>query len=90
MAINNQRPLSSSTDTVSAIGTVADDATTPGSPIMVGGYAVETDGTDPGSVSAEDDVVRFRSDRNRRLLVNTFHPNQPSGFEPFYQLKSHR
>jgi hypothetical protein len=57
------------------VGTVADDATTPGAPVMVGGVAVETDGTDPTSVSAEADIARFRTDRNRRLLVNDFHPN---------------
>lgn len=58
-----------------AVGTVADDSTTPGAPVMIGGQAKETDGTDPGSVSAEDDVARVYTDRNRRLLVNTFHPN---------------
>jgi hypothetical protein len=58
------------------VGTVADDATTPGNPVMIGGKAVETDGTDPTSVSAEDDVAIIRTDRNRRLLVNTAHPNQ--------------
>jgi len=57
------------------VGTVADDATTPGNPVMIGGKAVETDGTDPSSVSAEDDVAIARTDRNRRLLVNTAHPN---------------
>lgn len=65
-------------DVTSAVitgGGVADDGTTPGNPIMVGGRAVETDGTDPTSVSAEDDVAIFRTDRNRRLLVNVGHPN---------------
>lgn len=56
-------------------GGVADDGTTPGNPLMIGGKAVETDGTDPTSVSAEDDVAIFRTDRNRRLLVNDVHPN---------------
>lgn len=60
---------------VTAVGTIADDSTTPGAPVMIGGSAVETDGTDPTSVSAEADVARVRTDRNRRLLVNTFHPN---------------
>lgn len=60
---------------ITAVGTVADDATTPGNPVMTGGSAVETDGTDPTSVSAEADVAIFRTDRNRRQLVNTFHPN---------------
>lgn len=57
------------------VGTVADDATTPGAPVMIGGKAVETDGTDPTSVSAEDDVAILRTDRNRRLLTNIVHPN---------------
>ena len=56
-------------------GQVADDATTPGNPIMIGGVAKETDGTDPSSVSAEDDVTRIITDRNRRMMVNTAHPN---------------
>lgn len=56
------------------VGTIADDATTPGSPVMIGGTAKETDGTTPGTVSAEDDVARLITDRNRRLLVNTAHP----------------
>lgn len=64
-----------SSGTVAAAGTVADDATTPGNPVMIGGKAVQTDGTDPTSVSAEDDVAIARTDMNRRLLVNTFHPN---------------
>ncbi len=60
---------------VDVVGTVADDATTPGDPVMIGGEAVETDGTDPTSVTAEADVARVRTDRNRRLLVNDAHPN---------------
>lgn len=56
------------------VGTIADDATTPGAPVMIGGKAVETDGTDPTSVSAEADVAILRTDRNRRLLVNDAHP----------------
>lgn len=66
---------------VTAVGTVADDSPTPGVPVMIGGKAVETDGTDPTSVSAEDDVAIFRTDRNRRLLVNTSHPNAWSLYE---------
>lgn len=61
-------------DVVPCVGTIADDSTTPGNPVMIGGSAVETDGSDPTSVSAEADVARCRTDRNRRLLVNTFHP----------------
>ena len=60
---------------ITAVGTIADDSTTPGAPVMVGGFAISPDGTDPGSVSAEADVARFRTDLNRRLLVNTEHPN---------------
>lgn len=56
------------------VGTIADDATTPGSPVMVGGFMKNFDGTTPGIVSAEDDVVRFITDPNRRQYVNTVHP----------------
>lgn len=56
-------------------GPTADDATTLSSPVMIGGQAKESDGTDPGSVSAEDDVARAIFDRNRRQYVNTVHPN---------------
>lgn len=56
------------------VGTVADDGTTPGNPVMIGGKAVETDGTTPSSVSAEDDVAICRTDRMRRLLVSNVHP----------------
>ena len=56
-----------------AVGTVADDATTPGAPVMIGGTAKSPDATDPGNVSAEDDVVRFTTDLNRRQYVNTRH-----------------
>lgn len=71
-------------DVTSAIitgGAVADDATTPGNPLMIGGQAKESDGTDPGSVSAEDDVARAIFDRNRRQYVNTAHPNLWKVFE---------
>jgi hypothetical protein len=56
------------------VGTVADDSPTPGAPVMVGGMAKSPDGTDPGNVSAEDDVARVIIDLNRRLYVNTVHP----------------
>lgn len=56
-----------------AVGTVADDATTPGAPVMVGGSAKSPDGTDPSSV-AENDVARSITDLNRRIYVNTNHP----------------
>ncbi len=64
-----------STGKILVVGSIADDATTPGAPVMIGGTAKETDGTDPSSVSAEDDVTRCITDRNRRLLVNISHPN---------------
>jgi hypothetical protein len=61
------------------VGTIADDAATAAdNPVMIGGTAVETDGTSPGSVSAEGDVVRATFTRNRRLLVSTVHPDQHS------------
>jgi hypothetical protein len=60
-------------DAVTITGTVADDATTPGAPVMVGGKAVAIDGTDPTTVS-EDDVAIFRTDLARRLLISDTHP----------------
>ena len=59
---------------ITAVGTVADDGITPGSPVMTGGSSKNFDGTSPGNVSAEDDVVRFITDPNRRLYVNNVHP----------------
>jgi len=56
-------------------GDIADDAADSGNPVKIGGVAVETDGTDPTSVTAEGDRAEARTDRNRRLLVNTAHPN---------------
>lgn len=56
------------------VGTIADDATTPGSPVMVGGWMKNFDGSDPGNVSTEDDAVRFITDPNRRQYVNDVHP----------------
>ena len=53
----------------------ADDAAVSGNPALIGGVAVETDNTDPTSVSAEGDIAYLRTDRNRRLLVNNRHPN---------------
>jgi hypothetical protein len=74
-AAGTQRVTIATDDIVPCVGSIADDATTPGNPQMIGGSAVETDGTDPTSVSAEADVARCRTDRNRRLLVNVAHPN---------------
>ena len=62
------------TVTTTSVGTVADDGITPGSPVMTGGQAKNFDGTAPGNVSAEDDVVIAVFDRNRRQYVNTVHP----------------
>lgn len=60
--------------TTTAVGTIADDSPTPGAPVMVGGTAKSPDGTDPSSVSAENDVTRNITDLNRRLYTNTWHP----------------
>lgn len=56
---------------------IADDGanTTAASPIKIGAIAVETDGTDPTSVSAEDDLAHLRCNRQRVLLVDICHPN---------------
>lgn len=59
---------------VNAAGSIADDSTTPNNPVMIGGTAKSPDGTTPGNVSAEDDVVRIITDLNRRIFVNTEHP----------------
>ena len=67
------RDLTSASDNVAVEGTIDDDSTTPGNPVMVGVFAVSIDGTTPGAV-AEADVARFRTDLNRRLLVNDDHP----------------
>lgn len=66
--------IATDANAVTAVGTVADDATTPGAPVMVGGTAKSPDGTDPGNVSAENDVARTITDLNRRVYVNTNHP----------------
>jgi len=65
------------------VGTTADNAAAATNPILIGAVAVETDGTDPTSVTAEADVARLRADRNRRLLVNTAHPNLFSASSDF-------
>lgn len=41
---------------------------------VMAGVAVQTDGTDPGAVSAEGDAAAVRTDVNRILLVNETHP----------------
>lgn len=64
-------------DVTSAVitgGGIADDSTTPGNPVMVGGSAKSPDGTDPGNVSAENDVTRVITDLNRRLYTNPYSP----------------
>jgi hypothetical protein len=62
-------------------GTVADDSASTANALLIGGVAVETDGTDPTSVSAEGDLAQCRTDRNRRLLVTDIHPNLWSATE---------
>lgn len=66
--------LSAGTATNEVVGDAADDAATAGNPVLVGGVAVETDGTDPTTVSAEGDAAYLRTDRARRLLVSEHHP----------------
>ncbi|HET8699771.1 MAG TPA: hypothetical protein VFO94_19965, partial [Gammaproteobacteria bacterium] len=63
-----------STGTIEVVGDVADDAAASGNPVLVAGVAVETDGTDPTTVSAEGDLAYLRTDRARRLLVSQHHP----------------
>lgn len=66
--------LAAGTNTNEVVGDAADDAAAAGNPVSVGGYAIQTDGTDPGVVSAEGDVARLRTDMQRNLLVNITHP----------------
>lgn len=66
--------LVTGTTTREVVGDVADDAATGGNPVLVAGVAVETDGTDPTTVSAEGDAAYLRTDRARRLLVSEHHP----------------
>lgn len=66
--------LAAGTNTNEVVGDAADDAATAGNPVLIGGVAVETDGTDPTTVSAEGDVAYLRTDRARRLLVSEHHP----------------
>lgn len=77
LAVDDQGRLILSSDfplSTTVVGSVADDAITPGDPVMIGGFAKNFDGTDPGNVSAENDVARFITDLNRRHYVNTVHP----------------
>lgn len=55
-------------------GGAADDAVAAGNPVQIGGLAKASDGTDPGSL-AEGDIASLIADLNRRLYVNTAHPN---------------
>ena len=57
----------------SVVGDAAHDAAVSGNPVLIGGEAKETDGTDPGSV-AEGDASRIKTDLNGRVLVITAHP----------------
>jgi hypothetical protein len=75
--------LAAGTNTNEVVGDVADDIAAAGNPVRIGAQAKETDGTDPGSVSAEDDLAGLIADRNRRLLVNTAHPNLWSANENY-------
>lgn len=52
----------------------ADDAAVAGFPVRTAGAAKSPDGTDPGSVSAENDTANLITDLNRRQFVNTAHP----------------
>lgn len=69
-----QNTAQASTGTQEIVGDVADDAVAAGNPVLVCGVAVETDGTDPTTVSAEGDAAQVRTDRQRILLVNQTNP----------------
>lgn len=53
----------------SVAGNAADDAAASGNPVLVGGVAVDIDGSDPTSV-AEGDMAQLRTDGAGRLLVS--------------------
>ena len=59
---------------VSGYNVADDSANNTAGPIKLGAVAVETDGTDPSSVSAEDDLAHLRCNRQRSLLVDICHP----------------
>ena len=54
-------------------GFVADGAAADGEPMLMGGVAIEIDGSSPGSVNAAE-MAFLRTDLNRRLLVSNTHP----------------
>ena len=54
-------------------GNAADSAAVSGAPVLNGGYAVATDGTDPTSVS-EGDAASLRATLDRLLIVSQTHP----------------
>ena len=66
--------LAAGTNTNEVVGDAADDAAAAGNPVRIGGFMKNFDGTDPGTVSAEDDAASLTTDNNRRLYVNDVHP----------------
>lgn len=66
--------LAASTGTQEVVGDVADDAVAAGNPVRIGAVSKDFDGTDPGAVSAENDLAGLVCDANRRLYVNPVHP----------------
>jgi hypothetical protein len=64
-------------------GKVADDAASTANPVIIGGVAVDMDGTDPTAVSAEGDVAFLRLTKDRRLLVSRAHPRGTTYYADF-------
>lgn len=62
--------LPASTNTLEVVGDVAEAATAAGNPILIGGKAKNTDGTDPGEV-AENQAVALRTDLQGRLMTTS-------------------
>lgn len=67
--------LPANTNTQEVVGDVAHSAVDAGNPVKVGGKAVNTDGTVPGTVVTENDVANFITDLYGRQCVDTVHPN---------------
>lgn len=67
--------LPASTNTIEVVGDVADDVAASGNPVLGASVVKNFDGTAPGDVSAENDAGYNVADNNRRVYVNTTHPN---------------
>ena len=72
----NSLTIDGSVSATNTAGDVADDGADSGNPVKIGARMKPFDGTDPGSLSAENDRGDLIVDDNRRLYVNDAHPNR--------------